>query len=639
MIVGSCCFTDRQPLMNQGGLSWRSLILHENLVWPVILRVAQDQLFRASTLFVEMLNPAPRRINMDIAQPFPAKRVMTYRPTCFVAVVLFVCLIARVTDSIGQEPVRSPEKTRPSEKRSASSSADAGQSKAKARADASDAFFASAAVVNLKVEIAPAELEKLRENNRAYVRCNIVENDRVTYKSVAIKLKGAAGSFREFDDRPALTLNVDKFNKDQDFHGIEKFHLNNSVQDESYLNEMLCSDLCQKMKIPATRVTHARVWLNGRDVGLYVLKEGFDSRFLKRHFSDAKGNLYDGGFLQDVDVDLEKDSGIGPDDRSDLHALREACREIDPVIRWQRIVTILDVDRFIDFMALELMTGHWDGYTVNKNNYRIYFDSKSKKAHFLPHGMDQMFGDAGFSVLNQPGCIVSSAVMLNPAWRKRYRARLKEFLPLFNPADRMLALVDAQEARLAPVIKAINVDQANGFRDRINELKQRLIARAENLAEQVATPEPGPLEFSDAGVAELPDWYGASESEDAIHEEVEVEGQPGRQCYSIQVGPSGRCVASWRRKVLLLKGRYLFEATAMTEKLQAATDDRGSGVGLRISGVQREGKLDGTQRWTPLKFEFEVTEEQREVELVAEIRATAGRVWFEKSSLILRQIK
>ena len=58
--------------------------------------------------------------------------------------------------------------------------------------------------------------------------------------------------------------------------------------------------------------------LNGRDLGFYVLKEGFDHYFLRRYFDDASGNLYDGGFLKDLDGELKKQMGAGPEDRSDL---------------------------------------------------------------------------------------------------------------------------------------------------------------------------------------------------------------------------------------------------------------------------------------------------------------------------------
>ncbi len=504
--------------------------------------------------------------------------------------------------------------------------------------DASDVLFEAGTIPQLRIEIAPPELQKLRENQRAYVRCTIRESKDVVYKGVGIKLKGAAGSFREIDDRPALTLNMDKFAKKQSFHDLTKLHLNNSVQDESYLNELLCSELSLSAGVPAARTTHARVWLNERDLGLYVLKEGFDKKFLKRHFSDATGNLYDGGFVQDVDAELEKDSGNGDDDRSDLHALKDACAEAELDARWARVAERLDVDRFTTFMAIELMMGHWDGYVWNKNNYRIYFDPKTQQAHFFPHGMDQMFGDPGFPVLEHPGSIVGSTVMQNPQWRARYRERLRELLPNFAPADKLLARVEAVQKRLRPLIAEFGADRAAAFDDRVREVRERLIARAENLQQQVNHEEPSPLGFDEHGFADLPDWYGASDCEDAMHEEVELPGDPPLPAYSIQCGPSGRCIASWRRKVLLANGRYRFVARLKTKDVDPLADDRGAAVGLRISGAARTNKLAGSRDWTPLQFEFQVAENVREVELVAEIRATKGQLWLDRASLKLERL-
>ena len=75
------------------------------------------------------------------------------------------------------------------------------------------------------------------------IAVHVIEEGGKTYENVGIHLKGAAGSFRGIDDRPALTLNFDKFQKGQDYHDLDKIHLNNSVQDPSYLNELICSEL------------------------------------------------------------------------------------------------------------------------------------------------------------------------------------------------------------------------------------------------------------------------------------------------------------------------------------------------------------------------------------------------------------
>lgn len=496
-----------------------------------------------------------------------------------------------------------------------------------------DAFFNKGTIPELKIEVSEGELEKLKADNRKYVRCTVVENRKTTYKDVAIKLKGAAGSFREFEDRPALTLNASKFNKGQLYHGMNKFHLNNSVQDETYTHEWLCEGLFREAGVPATRVTHARVWLNDRDVGLYVLKEGFDRPFLQRHFEDPSGNLYDGGFVQDIDQELEKDSGEGPDDRSDLVALLQACQEPDPELRWNRIAETLDVEAFITFMAMELMTGHWDGYTQNCNNYRIYFNPADKKAHFLPHGMDQMFGDPGASVLDFPGRIVSSAVMRNPEWRARYRERLTELLPLFDPPDKLQKRVESLRKRLRPVLAAIDPQLARDHLERVKDLKERLAARAESLRLQNEQPDPGPVEFDENGQLALDGWYTASESEDAAVDQVELEGE--KRAYSIHCGASGQCVASWRRKLLLARGTYQFHALVRTKDVAAIEDEKGSAAGIRISGATRTNTVDGTTDWQPVEFEFVIEDEAREVELVAELRTTRGQAWFDAQSLRL----
>ncbi|HKX62652.1 MAG TPA: CotH kinase family protein, partial [Verrucomicrobiae bacterium] len=171
------------------------------------------------------------------------------------------------------------------------------------RRDKSDEFFASGVIPSLHIEIARTNMASLRRDDRTYVRATVREGDRA-YEEVGIHLKGAAGSKQSIDQKPALTLNFDKFRDGQKFHDIDKLHLNNSVQDKSYMTEALCSELFLEAGVPTARTTHARVWLNGRDLGLYVLKEGYDRQFLKRHFRNPKGNLYDGGFLQEITARL-----------------------------------------------------------------------------------------------------------------------------------------------------------------------------------------------------------------------------------------------------------------------------------------------------------------------------------------------
>ncbi|RYF49375.1 MAG: hypothetical protein EOO27_33740, partial [Comamonadaceae bacterium] len=114
-----------------------------------------------------------------------------------------------------------------------------------------------------------------------------------------------------------------------------------------------------------------------------------------------------------------------PKDRADIKELIAACREGDGPKRWERLAGILNVDGYISYLAMESILSHWDGYSFNRNNYRLYFDGASKRATFFLHGMDQTFTDANFPILRDPGAMVGQAVMSNPEWKAEYRERVE----------------------------------------------------------------------------------------------------------------------------------------------------------------------------------------------------------------------
>jgi spore coat protein H len=351
----------------------------------------------------------------------------------------------------------------------------------------SAAFFKTGPIPRFTITLDDENLKQLRGNDRAYVHCTVKDGS-TTYSDVGIHLKGAAGSYRGFDDKPALTLKFDKFDKGQKFHALDKLHLNNSVQDPAYLSELICSELFLAAKVPTARTTHAVVELQGRKRGFYVLKEGYDKAFLKRHFGDASGHLYDGGFLTDIDQPI-KQSGDANGDHADLKALAVACREADPAQRIAKIDKLLDLDRFITMMALEVMAWHWDGYGMKSNNYRIYHDPKSDKLVFIPHGMDQMFGvpwgDLRGAISPPMGALVSRALFEVPDVRKRYYRRTGELSSSIFTAEKMTKRIDEAHERVRPAAAEISPEFARQFDDQVREMKARVQGRAEFVEKQI----------------------------------------------------------------------------------------------------------------------------------------------------------
>ncbi|MFO0808069.1 MAG: CotH kinase family protein [Gemmataceae bacterium] len=354
-------------------------------------------------------------------------------------------------------------------------------------ADPSIDFFDKAPGPVLKIEIDEANLAKLKKAPREYVHATLREGDSTVYKDIGLHLKGAAGSFRNWEDKPALSINMDKFSVAQAFHGIDKFHLNNSVQDGSYMNEAICGELMRAAGVPAARTTHAVLTLPDHRPRLYVLKEGFDTHFLRHHFKNTTGNLYDSGFLQDIEAKLKKSGGMADvTDQGDLKALVAACREPDRAKRFAKIDKLLEVDRFISMAVMEAITVHWDGYCQKANNYRVYHDPDTGKLTFIAHGMDQMFQDPNAGIGFSGGAIVARSLFETPEAQAKYKARLSELMEKVVVWPQIEKRIDFHHKRARDAIAPIRQDVAAGLDGSVRGLKNAIKTRIDIINKQLA---------------------------------------------------------------------------------------------------------------------------------------------------------
>lgn len=351
-------------------------------------------------------------------------------------------------------------------------------------------IFDRPTVLDFQVQLVETNLQALRDRPREYTPTTVVVNGEI-YRDVGVKLKGAAGSFRHVDDRPAMTLHFSKWTKDQRLFGLQRLHLNNSVQDESRMNEYIGSDLFRSAGVPTPRVAWATVRINDRKLGLYVLKEAFESEFLRGFFGSDKGNLYEGGFVRDIEQDPVKESGKGPDDGSDMRALCAAMREKDTTNRWEKLCRVLDVDKFVTYAALSVMLADWDGYPLNRNNYRIYFRPSDGRAVFMPHGMDQLFQRSDMEMDASWGGSLAWSVFDTPKGFKLYEERCRQVFTNVFKLERMTNTI----ARLTEVLKEADPDVVNSASD----LSYRVERRFRNLRrDQFLHPPPRTAEKASA---------------------------------------------------------------------------------------------------------------------------------------------
>jgi hypothetical protein len=509
-----------------------------------------------------------------------------------------------------------------------------------AKADADSQLFSTPS--RIRIEIPEEGMKVLREYvqvwrqarpERIDVRATVREGGKV-YTNVAVHLKGSY-SFQPIDEKPSLTLNFDKFAPGQKFHGQTKIHLNNSVQDPSYLSEQLARELFRSVGVPAPRAGQALVSINGRELGLCVLIEGANKQWVKRNFASTKGNLYDGGSGGEITRALEADSGENRDDRTDLTNLVKAAREPDLNKRLARLTELLDVEEFITFAATEAFLGHWDGYAIGGNNYRLFHDVSRGKMVFIPGGLDQLFvvsSAPNYSITPVFKGLVARNLFAIPEARQRYMQRIEA---LATNEFRAAALHDRVDRLAAQAIAGLTDNPAarQQIKPGAEYLKARISSRAQFVARQLAAP-PRPVQLAGPGELRLANWsYKGGTVLPAASSRLM---QGDRQILRVS-GRGPGSTGAWRSTMLLGTGRYEFTGLARTEGVTAQLGMT-NGVILRVSGERSVEGITISEEWKPLRYEFEVRGVE-DVELVCEFRGAQGMGWFDVNSLRLKRLE
>src|SRR5205085_12263359 len=135
-------------------------------------------------------------------------------------------------------------------------------------------------------------------------------------------------------------------------------------------------------------------------------------------------------------------------------------------------------------------------YCIGRNNFRIYHDPETDKLVFLPHGMDQMFGDPNYPI-RPPSFngLVAQAVIKTPAGRRLYRERVGLLATNVFKVQTLTNRVNDLVAQIVPALAAYNTNTARDFEAQAAAVRSRLVQRAASLKKSVSLPEPKPIQF------------------------------------------------------------------------------------------------------------------------------------------------
>jgi hypothetical protein len=471
--------------------------------------------------------------------------------------------------------------------------------------------FEDPALWPIRIEIADSDLAKLRTEPRNAVPAK-VQLQNFGQIAATVRLKGR-GTFQSVDQKPSFT--IDFARSPETGLNLSRIHLNNSAEDTSLLKEKIGSEIFREIGVPAPAVGHARVSLNARELGLYVLKEGFTTEFLERSFGSPAGNLYDDDLGSEVSERMDLDVGKANTSPLHLQQLARTAAASDHGKRLQQLESVLDLDQFIKFIAAEVLICHWDGYMLSQNNFRMYQPAQGKGVVFLPAGMDQIFSKPDFPWDPRPGASLAVSVLETKRGQIGYEETFRSLLQSFDAVDLSNRVIQARE-RLRPWLSRIEYNQIS---QASSELATNIIERKESLVHQLKANTSRFIEFTN-GTATLSFW-------NAVNHTGKARLSADEESLSIEAGDRGS--ASWRTRMKLPLGRYRISTRVTTHNVIPLAGGRAEGASLRIVGMDANSRtLTGTTN-SILELEFQVARDE-DLTLACELRAAGGRASFQR---------
>jgi CotH kinase protein len=271
--------------------------------------------------------------------------------------------------------------------------------------------------------------------------------------NVGIRKKGFMGSLD--DNKPSLKIKFDEYEEGQILHGLDRLTLNNNKSDPEHVSQCIAYRLFKKAGVPAPRCNFAHVTVNGQNLGLFTHLDSIKKRFIRHHFEDNEGNLYEGtlsDFFEGQETTFEAKTNKETPDRSDIAAVVEALALPDEELE-EALASLVDIDEFMNFWAIEMLINHIDGYSNGKNNFYIYFDPTTNLMHFIPWGVDATFTHAskhGSNIVYAHGILARRLYML-PATQGRFIDVFQNILDNVWVEQEILAEIERMEALIAPV--------------------------------------------------------------------------------------------------------------------------------------------------------------------------------------------
>ncbi len=278
------------------------------------------------------------------------------------------------------------------------------------------------------------------------------------------------GNTSRYSGKKSFKISFNTFSSGRKFYGLEKMNLNGEHNDPSIIRSKLSWDLFKQMEVVGSRCNYVELYINNRYYGLYVNVEHIDEEFTENRYGNKIGNLYKctypasmtylGNDKEDYRINnYILKNNLVQDDYSDLINLISKLHNSVSSTLPANIEPIFNVNSFLRYLAVEVFTSHWDGYSFNKNNFYLFNNLATGKFEFIPYDVDNTFGIDWFNIdwanrniyswwnLNEARPLTSK-ILGNQVYKDRYSFFLHELITRYASTAKIFPEIDEIKSKI-----------------------------------------------------------------------------------------------------------------------------------------------------------------------------------------------
>ena len=367
-------------------------------------------------------------------------------------------------------------------------------------ARAADPVFNPLRLHEVKVDIDPADWAALKANFQTdqYYAANVtIDGEMVRQVGIRSRGKGSRSG-----TKPGIKLDMNKYVSGQEFHGYKAIQVLNSIQDPSYLHDLLTYSVYEAAGIAAPQIATTKMFVNGDYVGLYLLEESVEKQFLRTRIGEDGGTLYKYEFTVPYLLTYRSDavSAYVPDPfkpetnetsfDGGLADFIKAVNQTPASTFTQTISAYIDPQKFLTYIAVENAVAEYDGFVgeFGLNNFYLYQLAGTKKFMMIPWDKDGSFHAAEWPVLQRLDANeLTKRLIADPALKSYYLSQVKAIATTFVTPAFLSTKVDQiyplfKDAAFADPLKPFSNADIDAS---IAGIKGLIAARAANVTAQI----------------------------------------------------------------------------------------------------------------------------------------------------------